>query len=70
MDNRPMTMEEAFDISLRESKPITHRFFTEDEFIEVLPDNKIKTEEGYVVTKENFIKYRKEDCWKSNWYLF
>jgi hypothetical protein len=64
-----MTREEVFAIALRERKAITHRFFSDHEYIYVLP-GMVVTEEGYKCPLETFLNDRQGAYWETDWSLF
>lgn len=64
-----MTQEEAFKISQEQQIPITHRFFSDNEYI-IVRGNQITTEEGYSMNKHEFMSYRTSDSWKQDWELY
>lgn len=64
-----MTIEEAFLYSEQNQAPITHRFFSDNEYI-IVRGNQITTEEGYSINKHEFMSYRTSDSWKQDWKLY
>lgn len=65
-----MTRTEAFQISAKEGKPITHRFFSPDEYITILPGAELRTEEGYIFPIWEFMKHRQLPEWENDWSLY
>jgi hypothetical protein len=65
-----LSREEAFAISAMEGVPITHRYFNAEEYIELLSNGNIRTEEGYQVSVEEFNKYRQGEDWDIDWSRF
>lgn len=64
-----MTIAEAFLKSKTEGVKITHRFFSNDEYITV-KGNQIKTEEGYTMSTAEFMKYREGLAWENDWEVY
>lgn len=62
-----MTDIQAFAIAAQEGRQIKHRFFSDDEYIEILSSGEIRTEEGYKVTLDDFWRDRHDEAWKTGW---
>lgn len=62
-----MTQGEAFAASAEQLRPIKHRYFSKDEYMQVFPDGKIVFEDGVSTTIEFFNYDRKGAEWKQGW---
>lgn len=60
-----MTKQEAIQ-SMREGNKVTHRYFGNEEWI-TMEGNRIITEEGYSIWKDEFFKYRDDITWETDW---
>lgn len=63
-----MTKSEAI-IAMKEGLKVTHRYFTDDEFI-TMKFNKIIDENNYSFCPEEFWMYRTNPWFDSGWSLF
>lgn len=64
-----MNKSEAFEHSRTTGDKITHRFFSDKEYITVV-GNKVITEEGYSMWKDDFFSYRTSDSWNEDWMIY
>ena len=64
-----MSIEEAFKLSQEQKLPITHRFFGNGEYIRV-QGNCITLEDGVVIFKQEFMSYRKDKTWETDWEIY
>lgn len=66
-----MTRTEAFHLSLTTNVKITHRYFDSKEYLNVIPNNKIRYEDGVECTIIQFYEDRKHNnSWNSDWEVF
>lgn len=65
-----MTKDDILSISAEQGMKITHELFTDDEYIEVLTNGDIRTEEGYIVSQDEFWRYRTEKYWDEGWSIY
>lgn len=68
--NNDLTKEEAFKLSAEQGVAITHRYFTHDEYIKVLTNNYIRTEEGYQTSLEEWDRDRPQEAWNTGWSVY
>ena len=66
-----MTKEEAIQ-AMKEGKKVTHRFFTDDEFVrQPKPEiDEYEFEDGVVTSNILFWHFRKEEYWNDGWEIF
>jgi hypothetical protein len=64
-----MDKDEAI-IAMQTGNRVTHRFFTEDEWITMEDNQTIITEEGYRIFADEFWDHRKGIEWQSGWSLY
>lgn len=60
-----MTKEEAIQ-AMKEAKRVTHRFFTEDEWMEINCGD-LRLEDGVRLSVEEFFSIRYQDYWKDGY---
>lgn len=65
-----MTREEAFSISAMEGRRITHQYFSDDEYMEILPNDRIRFEDSVTCTVEVFLENRQGEEWETGWSLY
>lgn len=65
-----MTALEAFGISAMEGRAITHRYFTDEENLRVLPDGTFLLEDGVKVEPEEFWEGREGPEWQQDWSIW
>ena len=63
-----MNKEEAIK-AMQEGKKVTHRSFTDEEWM-TMKDGKILTEEGYTHPFEEFWFWRKDPGWEKDYSLY
>jgi len=57
--------------ALLEGKKITHKFFTDNEYVKHRPeDNKLVDESGQVLNKMHFWMSRDDGKWDTGWSIF
>lgn len=64
-----MTKQEAFDYSRKTGSKITHRHFSDQEFI-IVSGGMVTTTEGYLGNLQEFMSYRTDESWDTDWELF
>lgn len=64
-----MTKEEAIQ-AMKDGKKVTHRYFTDDEYIFINEKGDIQTEDGAKVDPDEFWKYRQQIAFNEDWELF
>lgn len=62
-----MTRTEAFQKSAITGIAISHRFFSPDEYIIILPGSEVRTEDGYTFLIWEFMKDKQAPEWENDW---
>lgn len=65
-----MTKTEAFQKSAISGVAITHRFFSPDEWIIILPGGELITEDNVTFPIWEFMKDRQDPEWENDWSLY
>ena len=66
---KSMTKEEALQ-AMKEGKKVTHKYFSNDEFMELTIGGNYKFEDGNIATPQNFWAHRSESFWNNGWRIF
>ena len=61
-----MTRKEAIAFAISTGKPITHTYFSDDEFVRYV-DNRLVDEKGYQLPEQEFWSIRTGEYWESGW---
>lgn len=67
-----MNWAEAFTLSQEKHVRIRHRFFGNNEWLQVLPNQKIRFEDGVECTQFEFwqVRHDQREAWKTGWYVW
>lgn len=63
-----MTRTDALK-ALREGKPITHQYFSKDEYVEIV-DGQLKDEKRHILPYYEFFNIRQGGSWEKDWSIF
>lgn len=64
-----MTKQEAIE-AMKNGAKVTHRYFSEDEYIKFSEDGRIETEEGYLCAPSLFWIDRRGEAWQDGWSIY
>jgi len=64
-----MTKSEAIQ-AMREGKKVTHRYFTDDEWVKITPTGLYEFEDGVVCPSLLFWQDRQGEYWEDGWDVF
>ena len=62
-----MTRKEAIAFAISTRKPITHRYFSDDEFVYYDDKGNLRDESGYFLPNDEFWGMRTGDYWETDW---
>ena len=68
-----MTKKEAISVLISTDSKITHRYFTDDEYIQGITNENgnrvLQDENGYQFSFEEFFRWRLDSCWDTDWQI-
>lgn len=67
-DNNNMTKEQAIE-AIKAGLKVQHRYFTDNEYLEMLENGKYKFEDGNICNSQEFWSYRTIEGWFDGWSL-
>jgi hypothetical protein len=62
-----MNKQQAFEKAAMDGSKIRHNYFTDDEYLEILPSGKIRFEDGVQCTIQQFNEDRQGPQWETGW---
>lgn len=61
-----MSRVDAFTHSRKTGDKITHRYFSDDEFI-IVQGSQVRLTEGFTASVSEFMRWRTDETWNEDW---